>query len=209
MTFAPSRPSLFLAGGSDSAPEAIAIMAADPDHLISANDAPTVLALLPVRNTVLFPGVVLPVTVTRKKSIRLVRKLAAKNEKLIGVVAQRNPEADEPGLEDLHSVGTLARILKLIEQPDGQVTIIIQGQVRFQIVEQVTFTPQLTARVTYFEERALNADKDGELVLLQSLREAAGKVLELTPEIPNEARAMLEGIQSPAWSCPPSSSSWS
>ncbi|MFD1873385.1 endopeptidase La [Hymenobacter bucti] len=199
MTFATSRPGLFLAGGSDSAPEAIAIMAADPDHLISADDAPAVLALLPVRNTVLFPGVVLPVTVTRKKSIRLVRKLAAKNEKLIGVVAQRNPEADEPGLEDLYPVGTLARILKLIDQPDGQVTIIIQGQVRFQIAEQVTFTPQLTARVTYFEERALNAEKDGELVLLQTLREAAGKVLELTPEIPNEARAMLEGIQSPAF----------
>ncbi len=199
MTIATSRPSLSLAGGSDSAPEAIAIMAADPDHLISANDAPPVLALLPVRNTVLFPGVVLPVTVTRKKSIRLVRKLAAKNEKLVGVVAQRNPEADEPALEDLYPIGTLARILKVIDQPDGQVTIIIQGQLRFQVQEQVTFTPQLTARVTYFEERALNADKDGELVLLQSLREAAGKVLELTPEIPNEARAMLEGIQSPAF----------
>ncbi|RZK16708.1 MAG: endopeptidase La, partial [Hymenobacter sp.] len=90
-------------------------MAADPDHLISANEAPDTLALLPVRNTVLFPGVVLPVTVTRKKSIRLIRKMAAKNEKLIGVVAQRNPDADEPTLDDLYEVGTLARILKLID----------------------------------------------------------------------------------------------
>ncbi|RYY14563.1 MAG: endopeptidase La, partial [Cytophagaceae bacterium] len=97
-------------------------MAADPDHLISADDAPDTLPLLPVRNTVLFPGVVLPVTVTRKKSIRLIRKLASKNEKLIGVVAQRNPDADEPTLDDLYEVGTLARILKLIDQPDGQVT---------------------------------------------------------------------------------------
>jgi ATP-dependent Lon protease len=206
MTFVTPRPIGYysgagatLAGGADSAPEAIAIMAADPDHLVSGNDAPPTLALLPVRNTVLFPGVVLPVTVTRKKSIRLVRKLAAKNEKLVGVVAQRNPEADEPGLEDLYPVGTLARILKVIDQPDGQVTIIIQGQVRFQIEEQLTFSPQLTARVSYFEERALDAEKDGEMVLLQSLREAASKVLELTPEIPTEARAMLEGIQSPAF----------
>jgi ATP-dependent Lon protease len=174
-------------------------MAADPDHLISGKDAPPTLSILPVRNTVLFPGVVLPVTVTRKKSIRLVRKLAARPDKLVGVVAQRNPEADEPALEDLYGVGTLARILKLIEQPDGQVTIIIQGQVRFQVGEELTFSPQLTANVTYFEERALDADKDGEMVLLQSLREAASKVLELTPEIPMEARAMLEGIQSPAF----------
>lgn len=138
-------------------------------------------------------------TVTRKKSIRLVRKLAAKNEKLVGVVAQRQPDADEPNTDELHPVGTLARILKLIDQPDDTVTIILQGQVRFHVGEQLTYSPQLTARVTYFEERALDADVDGELVLLQSLREAAGKVLELTPEIPMEARAMLDGIQSPAF----------
>ncbi|RZK18256.1 MAG: endopeptidase La [Hymenobacter sp.] len=174
-------------------------MAADPDHLISGDDAPATLALLPVRNTVLFPGVVLPVTVTRKKSIRLIRKLAAKNEKLVGVVAQRNPDADEPTLDDLYEVGTLARILKVIDQPDGQVTIIIQGQVRFRVQELVSFSPQLTAQVGYFEEEGLDATNDGEMVLLQSLREAASKVLELTPEIPNEARAMLEGIQSPAF----------
>jgi ATP-dependent Lon protease len=199
MSFDLSHPGRLAAGGPDSPSEAIAIMAADPDHLLRADDAPSVLALLPVRNTVLFPGVVLPVTVTRKKSIRLVRKLAAKNEKLVGVVAQRQPDADEPNTDELHPVGTLARILKLIDQPDDTVTIILQGQVRFHVGEQLTYSPQLTARVTYFEERALDADVDGELVLLQSLREAAGKVLELTPEIPMEARAMLDGIQSPAF----------
>ncbi|GAB3637136.1 endopeptidase La [Hymenobacter arcticus] len=199
MSFDLSRSGHLAAGGPDSPSEAIAIMAADPDHLLPAADAPDVLALLPVRNTVLFPGVVLPVTVTRKKSIRLVRKLAAKNEKLVGVVAQRHPDADEPNTDDLHPVGTLARILKLIDQPDDTVTIILQGQVRFQVGEQLTYTPQLTARVTYFEEKALDSEVDGELVLLQSLREAAAKVLELTPEIPMEARAMLDGIQSPAF----------
>lgn len=117
----------------------------------------------------------------------------------MGVVAQRHPDADEPSTDDLHPVGTLARILKLIDQPDDTVTIILQGQVRFQVGEQLTYTPQLTARVTYFEEKALDAEVDGELVLLQSLREAAAKVLELTPEIPMEARAMLDGIQSPAF----------
>ena len=199
MPFDLSRPGHALAGGSDSPADAIAIMAADPDHLLPATDAPDVLAILPVRNTVLFPGVVLPVTVTRKKSIRLVRKLAAKNEKLVGVVAQRHPDADDPTAADLYPVGTLARILKLIDQPDDTVTLIIQGQVRFVVGEELTQSPQLTVRATYFEEKALDVDQDGDLVLLQSLREAAGKVLELTPEIPMEARNMLDGIQSPAF----------
>ncbi len=199
MSFDLSRPGHALASGPDSPADAIAIMAADPDHLLPAADAPDVLAILPVRNTVLFPGVVLPVTVTRKKSIRLVRKLAAKNEKLVGVVAQRHPDADEPTAADLYPVGTLARILKLIDQPDDTVTLIIQGQVRFVVGEELTQSPQLTVRATYFEEKALDVDQDGDLVLLQSLREAAGKVLELTPEIPMEARNMLDGIQSPAF----------
>ena len=194
-----SRSRQALAGGSDSPPEAIAIMAADPDHLLPAADAPETLALLPVRNTVLFPGVVLPVTVSRKKSIRLIRKLADKKEKLLGVVAQLQADADEPTTADLHPVGTLARILKVIEQGDDTVTIVLQGQLRFAVGEQLTFTPQLTARVSYFAERGLDADVDGEMVLLQSLREAATKVLELTPEIPMEARAMLDGINSPSF----------
>ena len=182
---------------SNSQPEAIAIMAADPDHLLRGDDAPPTLPILPVRNTVLFPGVVLPVTVTRKKSVKLVRKAYAA-DKLLGVVAQQNPDADEPATDELHAVGTLARILKLLEQPDGQITIILQGQVRFTVEEQLSFTP-LIARVSYFDEVALNPEIPGEFGLLQALREAATKVLELTPEIPMEARAMLDGIQSPAF----------
>jgi len=180
-------------------PEAIAIVAADPDHLLNGADAPQELLLMPVRNTVLFPGVVLPVTVTRAKSVKLVKSLYHKGDKLVGVVAQRSPDADEPAVADLHEVGTLARILKLIEQPDGLVTVIIQGQVRFRITEEISHEPQLKARVAYFPETALDPELPNDFALLQSLREAALKVLELTPEIPMEARAMLEGIQSPAF----------
>ena len=172
-------------------------MAADPDHLLRGDDAPPTLPLLPVRNTVLFPGVVLPVTVARKKSVKLVRKAYAA-DKLLGVVAQRNPDAAEPGTDELHPVGTLARILKLLEQPDGQITIILQGQVRFSIEEQLTFTP-LVARVSLLPRSSAEPRNPGEFGLLQALREAATKVLELTPEIPMEARSMLDGIQSPAF----------
>ncbi|GAA4346592.1 endopeptidase La [Hymenobacter saemangeumensis] len=195
---ASSPASLYLLGDPSSQPEAIAIMAADPDHLLRGDDAPPTLAILPVRNTVLFPGVVLPVTVTRKKSVRLVRRVYAA-DKLLGVVAQQSPDADEPSVDELHKVGTLARILKLLEQPDGNITIILQGQVRFSIEEELSYTPQLTARVSYFPETALNPDVPAEFGLLQALREAATKVLELTPEIPMEARAMLDSIQSPAF----------
>ncbi|TPG67646.1 endopeptidase La [Hymenobacter nivis] len=174
-------------------------MAADPDHLLNGDDAPAKLPLLPVRNTVLFPGVVLPVTVTRKKSAKLVRAIYASGDKLLGVVAQRSPDDAEPTVAELHPVGTLARILKLIDQPDGQVTIIIQGQVRFTIEEELSYAPRLTARVQYFAETSLNTDVPADFALLQSLREAAGKVVELSPEIPSEARNMLEGIQSPAF----------
>jgi ATP-dependent Lon protease len=173
-------------------------MAVDPDHLLSRDEAPDNLALLPVRNTVLFPGVVLPVTVTRKKGAKLVRKVYQK-DRLLGIVAQQNPEAEDPATDDLYAVGTLARILKLIEQPDGNVTIILQGQLRFRIEEELTFEPHLTARVTYFEESVLDADDPAQLGLLEALREAAGKVLELSPEIPTEARAMLDGILSAAF----------
>ena len=163
----------------------------------------------------------LPVTVTRKKSIRLVRKLAAKNEKLVGVVAQRHPDADEPTAADLYPVGTLARILKLIDQPDDTVTIIIQGQVRFVVGEELTQAPQLTVQAAYFEEKALDVDQDGDLVLLQSLREAASKVLENDARNPDggaqHARrhpvaSLSDSFSSPptcSWSCPPSSACWS
>ncbi|WP_375417102.1 endopeptidase La [uncultured Hymenobacter sp.] len=193
-----SRRSARTLGEVNPQPEAISIMAADPDHLLSRADAPETLPLLPVRNTVLFPGVVLPVTVTRKKGAKLVRKINQK-DRLLGIVAQQNPEADDPSTDDLYAVGTLARILKLIEQPDGNVTIILQGQLRFRVEEQLTFEPFLTARVGYFAESTLDPDDAGQLGLLQALREAAGKVLELSPDIPNEARAMLDGIESPSF----------
>ncbi len=185
-------------GEADSQPETISILAADPDHLLAEADAPDTLPLLPVRNTVLFPGVVLPVTVTRRKGAKLVRKIYQK-DRLLGIVAQQNPEAEDPATADLFGVGTLARILKLIEQPDGNVTIILQGQLRFKIEEELTFEPHLSARVSYFADVPLDPEDPGQLGLLQALREAAGKVLELSPDIPNEARAMLDGIESPAF----------
>ncbi|MDO8965094.1 endopeptidase La [Algoriphagus sp.] len=148
--------------------------------------------ILSVRNTVLFPGVVIPITVGRQRSIRLVKK-AHKGSKLIGVCAQINPNNDDPGWEDIYQVGTLAKIIKMIVLPDGNTTIIIQGKKRFKIREQVTDDPYFMAKVDYLEE---SFPKNSRKIkaLEESLKEAASKILHLNPEIPREAQVALDNI---------------
>jgi ATP-dependent Lon protease len=148
--------------------------------------------ILSVRNTVLFPGVVIPITVGRQRSIRLVKK-AQKGDKMIGVCAQINPQNDDPGWEDIYHVGTLAKIIKMIVLPDGNTTIIIQGKKRFKITETLTEDPYFTAKVEYLEE---NFPKNSKKIqaLEESLKDAAAKILHLNPEIPREAQVALDNI---------------
>ncbi|HSF54544.1 MAG TPA: endopeptidase La [Algoriphagus sp.] len=148
--------------------------------------------ILSVRNTVLFPGVVIPITVGRQRSIRLVKK-AHKGNKLIGVCAQINPNNDDPAWDDIYHVGTLAKIIKMIVLPDGNTTIIIQGKKRFKIREQVTDDPYFMAKVDYLNE---NFPKNSKKIkaLEESLKEAATKILHLNPEIPREAQVALDNI---------------
>nr|WP_260625828.1 endopeptidase La [Hymenobacter sediminicola] len=183
---------------TDDSAEVVSIVATDPDQPLDPKDAPETLPLLPVRNTVLFPGVVLPVTVTRKKSIRLVRK-AYRGNKIVGVVAQKNNQHDDPSLADLYQVGTMAKILKLLVLPDGNTTIIIQGQSRFQIEEELQHTPYLTARVSYAPEVFPNKNSKETKALVASLKDAAAKMLKLNPEIPQEAQVALDNIESPSF----------
>ncbi|SHK60567.1 ATP-dependent Lon protease [Hymenobacter psychrotolerans DSM 18569] len=197
----PSIPAAFSAPFllmTDDSAEVVSIVATDPDQPLDPNDAPETLPLLPVRNTVLFPGVVLPVTVTRKKSIRLVRK-AYRGNKIVGVVAQKNNQHDDPSLADLYQVGTMAKILKLLVLPDGNTTIIIQGQSRFQIEEALQHTPYLTARVSYAPEVFPNKNSKETKALVASLKDAAVRMLKLNPEIPQEAQVALDNIESPSF----------
>lgn len=156
---------------------------------------PDELPILPIRNTVLFPSMVLPITVGRQKSIRLVKK-AYKTDRLIGVAAQRNTTSDEPTLNDIYQVGTLARILKLLVLPDGNTTIIIQGIRKFEISKLIKDTPYLTAQVKYLIDTPLDITKRETKALTQSLKEAAKKIIRLNPEIPQEAQVALENIES-------------
>lgn len=162
---------------------------------LKPEDLPAELSILPIKNTVLFPGVVIPITVGRQKSIKLVKK-AYQGNRIIGVIAQKNSQAEEPALEDLYRTGTVARIIKMLVLPDGNTTIIIQGKNRFAIREFVQEDPYLTARVDLLTEPVLNVNSKEAKALVQSLKDSALKILKLNPEIPQEAQVALENISS-------------
>ncbi len=162
-------------------------------------DLPEELSILPIKNTVLFPGVVIPITVGRKKSIRLVKK-AYEGDRLIGVIAQKNRKDEDPGVADLYKVGTVAKILKMLVLPDGNTTIIIQGKKRYKIAEVLQETPFLKAKVTYLTDKnVIKAKSKQAIALVQSLKDAATRVLTLNPDIPQEAKMALDNISNPSF----------
>lgn len=154
---------------------------------------PDVLPLLPLRNTVLFPGVVIPITVGRDKSIKAVND-AYKGEKLIGVIAQKDPNVEEPELKDLCDTGTVARIVKLIKMPDGGTTIIIQGKKRFKMLALVEEEPYFKAKIAVLpeDEKLLNDDFDA---YTSTIKELATEIIQLSPNLPTEASIILKNIE--------------
>jgi ATP-dependent Lon protease len=154
------------------------------------------LPILPVRNMVLFPGMVIPITVGRQKSIRLVKK-AYKGNRTLGVITQANPNKEDPTGEDLFKVGTVAHILKMIALPGGNTTIIVQGRKRFEVEKYTKSDPNLTAKVSYWDDTLPKKLNKENKALIQSLREMASKILFLNPEIPREAQIALDNIESP------------
>ena len=126
--------------------ELIPLMTPEDEEIINKESVPEVLPILPLRNTVLFPGVVIPITAGRDKSIQLLKE-ANKGDKIIGVVAQKNEEVEEPNLQDIHTTGVVAQILRVLKMPDGNVTVIIQGKKRFEITQIIEEKPYLKATV--------------------------------------------------------------
>lgn len=195
MTKYKSNTSLFLAGFGDiEQGEVIHIETLQDEGDFKPSDSPKDLPILPIKNTVLFPGVVLPITVSRSKSIKLVKR-AYRGDRTLGVVAQKNNKIEEPAFDDLFKVGCYAKILKLLVLPDGNTTIIIQGQKRIRIESAVQEDPFLKATYQFVEEEGEISKKEIK-VITQSLKEAAYKVLKLNPEIPKEAQIALENIES-------------
>ena len=158
---------------------------------------PEELPLLPLRNTVLFPGVVLPITVGRDKSIKAVTD-AYKSDKLIGVVAQKDSQVEDPQVGDLAAIGTVARIVKQIKMPDGGTTIIIQGKLRFRIQEVTATEPYFKAKVDKLTEQTAPADEDFQ-AYVANIKELASEIIQLSPNIPTEAGIILKNIENPVF----------
>jgi ATP-dependent Lon protease len=158
---------------------------------------PDELPILPLRNTVLFPGVVIPITVGRDKSIKAVSD-AYKTDKLVGVVAQKDSNIEEPSVSDLEAVGTVAKIVKLIKMPDGGTTIIIQGRKRFRIESITTEDPYFKARISLLEEDKISGDPDFD-AMVSSIKDLASQIVNLSPNLPSEAAIILKNIENPSF----------
>lgn len=188
---------LFL-GGPEEEMEFMPIIPLNED--VENNDEqaiPSELPLLPLRNTVLFPGVVLPITVGRDKSIKAVND-AYKADKLVGVVSQKDSNVEEPTVSDLVDIGTIAKIIKLIKMPDGGTTIIIQGKKRFKTEEITSDDPYFKAKVTVLEDEPLVDDSDFE-AMVGSIKELAAQIIQLSPNMPSEASIILKNIENPSF----------
>ena len=187
--------SLSLQQALDQDAELIPLMTPEDEEKINKEEIPDILPILPIRNTVLFPGVVIPITAGRDKSIKLIKD-ANRGNKTIGVVAQKNELDENPGFEDLYSIGTVAKILKVLKMPDGNTMVVIQGKKRFELGEIVEEFPYLKAKVTEFIELRPQA-KDSEFnAIMDSVREMALTIIKENPNLPSEASFAIKNIHS-------------
>jgi ATP-dependent Lon protease len=160
-------------------------------------EVPKELPVLPLRNTVLFPGVVLPITVGRDKSIKAVND-AYRADKLIGVLAQKDSSIEDPGVADLEDVGTVARIIKLIKMPDGGTTVILQGKRRFKVGAVTAEDPYFKAQVVLLQEEEAPKEQDFD-AYISNIKDLAAQIIQLSPNIPSEASIILKNIENPSF----------
>ncbi|WP_088341387.1 endopeptidase La [Robiginitalea sediminis] len=179
----------------DQDSELIPLLTPEDEKEMNNEELPEVLPILPLRNTVLFPGVVIPITAGRDTSIHLIRD-ANNGSKVIGVVAQKDETVENPGVKDIHTQGTVARILRVLQMPDGNTTVIIQGKKRFEVAEVLTEKPYLTATVREAGE-VRPAEEDPEFAtIIESMKELALQIIRDNPNIPSEASFAINNIQS-------------
>ncbi|WOC39872.1 endopeptidase La [Polaribacter sp. HL-MS24] len=178
--------------------ELIPLMTPEDEEIINNESVPNTLAILPLRNTVLFHGVVIPITAGRDKSIQLIKE-ANKGDKVIGVVAQKDEDVEEPSLKDIHTTGVVAQILRVLKMPDGNTTIIIQGKKRFEIDTIIQDKPYLKATVKEaIEDRSVEDEKEFKAII-ESIKEQALEVIKENPMLPSEASFAIKNIQSDAF----------
>jgi ATP-dependent Lon protease len=170
------------------------LMSSEDEEEMNNEEVPSILPILPLRNTVLFPGVVMPITVGRDKSIRLIRE-ANKKDRMIGVVSQQDVNIEDPVFNQLNRVGTTALIIKMLKMPDGNTTVILQGKKRFVLQDEVQSEPYIKATIEPFVEIRPTENKEFK-ALVSSIKDMAMNIIQLSPNIPSEAGIAIRNIES-------------
>lgn len=178
--------------------ELIPLLTTEDEEALRNEELPEEVAILPLRNTVLFPGVVIPITAGRDKSIQLIKD-ANKSDKIIGVVAQKDQNVENPSPPDIYSLGTVAQILRVLKMPDGNTTVIIQGKRRFEIQSITKEDPYLKASIKPVEETFPAKDNSKFKAIIDSIKDMALKIIQENPNIPSEASFAIKNIQSHAF----------
>ncbi len=179
----------------DSDAELIPLLTPEDEEEMNNEELPDSLPILPLRNMVLFPGVVIPITAGRDKSINLINDANALG-KVIGVVAQKNEEDEDPSKDDIHSIGTVAKILRVLKMPDGNITVILQGKKRFELANVITETPYITANIKNVKETRPTKKDTEFLAIIESIKELAIQIIKESPNIPTEATFAIKNIES-------------
>jgi len=179
----------------DGDAELIPLMTPEDEEAINKEDLPNSIPILPLRNMVLFPGVVIPISAGRDTSIKLIDE-ANKGGKVVGVVAQKDEEVENPTADDIHKVGVVARILRVLKMPDGNVTVIIQGKKRFEITEVTAEKPYMMARITEYPETRPDIGNKEFKVVIDSIRDLSLQIIQDSPNIPSEASFAIKNIES-------------
>jgi ATP-dependent Lon protease len=183
---------------SDEETEFIPLLSAEDEEQMNSEELPETIAILPLRNTVLFPGVAIPLTVGRDKSIKLIKD-AYKGNRTIGVVSQIDDTIEDPTFNDLNKIGTIAYIIKMLRMPDGSTTAIIQGKKRFRMEEVIQTEPYFKAKISAFERKS-KTPKDKEFAaLFATLKDTALQIIKQSPNIPSDAAFAIKNIESPSF----------
>jgi len=177
--------------------DVIPILTDEADDDNTTTEWPTSLPILPLKNALLFPGVVIPITIGREKSIQLIKEYNAR-DKIIGTATQKDASVEDPQLEDLFPIGTIAQIVKILEMPDGSTSVIIQGKKRVRLISQVASEPYIRCEVQALNDIKPEIDQEF-TAILDTLKEMAMKVIQLSTNIPNETSFVLKNIQNPSF----------
>jgi ATP-dependent Lon protease len=188
----------FAGANFDDESDFFPLLSSVDEEKINKEEVPKSLAILPLRNTVLFPGVIIPITVGRDKSVKLIKEVY-KGSKTIGVVSQKKSDIEDPTFSDLNTIGTVAHIMKMLRMPDGNITVIIQGRKLIELQEMVQEEPYLKATVAELSEEKPEKGDEQFIALVDSIKDIALQIVKESPNIPSEAQLAIQNIESPTY----------